>query len=136
MPDAVGMRVYAKHKAFYDKLQADVAAASRKGLADPDAALAQVAVSGPAAQAVALVGAFKPAVLLISGCQDNQTSMDGEHNGAFTEKLLRVWNNGGFRGNYAGFHARIRAAMPASQSPNLFTLGPAATLQAQAPFMV
>jgi hypothetical protein len=28
------------------------------------------------------------------GCQDNQTSMDGDHNGAFTEQLLKVWNQG------------------------------------------
>jgi hypothetical protein len=62
--------------------------------------------------------------------------MDGDHNGAFTEKLLRVWNNGAFSGNYATFHARIRAALPATQSPNLFTLGPAAPFLAQAPFTV
>ena len=134
MPDSVGLRVYAKHKAMYDKLQAEVASAARKAQTDPDAALAQVALTGPAAQATALVGAFKPAVILISGCQDNQTSLDGEHNGAFTEKLLRVWNNGGFNGSYSSFHARIRAAMPASQSPNLFVLGPAAAFLAQQPF--
>ena len=139
MPDAVGLRVYAKHAAFYDKLQADVAqqaAAARKALADPDAALAQVALTGPAAQATALVGAFRPAVVLISGCQDNQTSMDGDHNGAFTEKLLRVWNGGTFKGNYRTFHARIRAALPSSQSPNLFALGPAAAFLGQQPFTV
>lgn len=136
MPIAVGLRVYGAHKAFYDKLQAEVAKAAGKPVADPDAALAQVALTGPAAQAVALVGAFKPAVLLISGCQDNQTSMDGEHNGAFTEQLLKVWNQGAFSGSYAAFHARIRAAMPASQSPNLFALGPATPFVAQAPFTV
>ncbi|MEP7099376.1 MAG: caspase family protein, partial [Burkholderiales bacterium] len=79
MPDAVARRVYDEHKAFYDKLQADVAAAARKTFTDPDAALAQV---GAANEASALVGRFNPAVVLISGCQDNQTSMDGEHNGA------------------------------------------------------
>lgn len=139
MPDAVGLRVYAKHAAFYDKLQADVAkqaAAARAVAGDPDAALAQVALTGPAAQATALVGTFKPSVVLISGCQDNQTSMDGEHNGAFTEKLLKVWNGGAFKGSYTSFHARIRAAMPASQSPNLFALGPAAAFLAQQPFTV
>lgn len=139
MPDAVGRRVYAAHQAMYDQLQKDVAQATqaaRKAAVDPDAALAQVAVSGPALQATTLVGRFKPAVLLISGCQDNQTSMDGENNGAFTEKLLRVWNHGKFTGNYVGFHARIRAALPATQSPNLFTLGPAAAFLQQAPFSV
>ena len=133
MPDAVALRVYSKHKGFYDKLQADVSKAAGKVTVDPDQALALV---GAAAQATAVVGIFKPAVVLISGCQDNQTSMDGDHNGAFTEKLLKVWNNGGFNGSYKAFHARIRAALPASQSPNLFVLGPAANLLAQTPFTV
>ena len=146
MPDAVALRVYDANKTFYDQLQANVAKQvdvarqlAARPPADPDAALAQVAqvaLTGPAAQATALVGAFKPAVLLISGCQDNQSSMDGEHNGAFTEKLLQVWNHGRFSGSYASFHARIRAAMPASQSPNLFALGPAAAFVQQAPFSV
>jgi hypothetical protein len=138
MPDAVGMRVYTKHAAFYDKLQSEVAkqaAAARKSV-DPDAALAQVAVTGPAAHAIALVGRFKPSVVLISGCQDNQTSMDGDNNGAFTEKLLKVWNGGAFKGNYRSLHARIRAALPASQSPNLFALGPADAFLNQQPFTV
>jgi hypothetical protein len=133
MPEAVAMRVYAGHKAFYDKLQADVARAAGPAVTDPDAALALV---GAAAHANALVGRFKPAVILISGCQDNQTSMDGEHNGAFTEKLLKVWNHGAFQGDYGSFHARVRAALPASQSPNLFTLGKAAAFLAQGPFVV
>jgi hypothetical protein len=30
-------------------------------------------------------------VLLLSGCQDNQTSSDGSTNGLFTEKLKQVW---------------------------------------------
>ncbi len=141
MPAAVGQRVYAAHQAMYDRLQADVAlraAAVRKAAAvvDPDAALAQLAVTGPSGQAQVLVGPFKPAVLLISGCQDNQTSMDGEHNGAFTEQLLRVWAQGAFEGTYASLHARVRAALPATQSPNLFTLGPAAAFLKQQPFKV
>ena len=85
---------------------------------------------------VGIVAKFNPAVILISGCQDNQTSMDGEHNGAFTEQLLKIWNQGGFAGNYANFHARIKARMPASQTPNLFTLGSAGTFLAQKPFSV
>jgi hypothetical protein len=133
MPDAVGRRVYASHQAFYDKLQTDVAAAAAKAYVDPDAALANV---GAAATAVKLVGEFKPAVVLISGCQDNQTSMDGEHNGAFTEALLRAWKHGGFKGDYTSFHARIRASMPATQTPNLFVLGGAAGFLKQAPFTV
>ena len=39
------------------------------------------------------------------------------------QRLMRVWNQGSFRGNYGAFHTRIRAALPPGQSPNLFTLG-------------
>lgn len=134
MPLAVGMRTYRAHQAFYDKLQKDVAAASDKSTEpDPDAALAQLAVSP---RLTAIAKKFRPAVLLISGCQDNQTSMDGEHNGAFTEQLLRVWNHGAYQGNYAKFHAEIRAGMPSTQSPNLFTLGSSARFLKQPPFTV
>ncbi|MEP7298741.1 MAG: caspase family protein [Burkholderiales bacterium] len=133
MPAAVAMRVYRDHAAFYDKLQLDAEKAAGKATVDPDAALAQV---GAAAHATELVGTFKPAVVLISGCQDNQTSMDGEHNGAFTEQLLKVWDQGKFKGSYATLHARVRGAMPPTQSPNLFTLGKAATFLKQAPFKV
>ncbi len=133
MPDAVAMRVYGAHQAQYDALQSAVfKAAAAARVDDPDAALAQVAVSGPAAQALTLTGPFRPAVLLISGCQDNQYSMDGEHNGAFTEQLLRTWNLGRFRGSWAQLHAQVRAAMPPSQSPNLFVLGPPADAAALA----
>jgi hypothetical protein len=133
MPPAVAMRVYREHAAFYDKLQADVGKAAGRKIVDPDAALAQV---GGAAAATALVGKFNPAVVLISGCQDNQTSMDGDHNGAFTEQVLKVWNHGAFTGNYASFHSRVRAGLPPTQSPNLFTLGQAADFVAQTPFTV
>jgi hypothetical protein len=133
MPQAVAMRTYRDHQAFYDKLQQDVAKAAGQAPTDPDTAIAQVAVSG---RLSAIVSRFDPAVILVSGCQDNQTSMDGEHNGAFTEQLLKIWNQGGFQGNYANFHARIKARMPATQSPNLFTLGAAGAFLAQQPFSV
>ena len=137
MPPAVAMRVYREHQAFYDQLQTEVAKAAGKAPADPDTALANVAVNvATSGRLTALVTDFKPAVLLVSGCQDNQTSMDGDHNGAFTEQLLKVWNNGGFAGNYALFHARIKARMPPTQSPNLFALGNAAAFLKQAPFTI
>ena len=133
MPDSVARRVYEQHKTFYDQLQHDVVNAAGKAAVDPDVALALV---GAAGEATALVGRFDPAVILISGCQDNQTSMDGDHNGAFTEQLLKVWNHGAFVGNYSSLHARVRAGMPASQSPNLFVLGKAASFLTAAPFSV
>ena len=133
MPAEIADRVYAAHKDFYDQLQMEALRETRASIQNPDAALALV---GTSSQAAALVGAFKPSVLLISGCQDNQTSMDGDHNGAFTGQLLKVWNQGKFIGNYTTFHARIRAGLPATQSPNLFTLGNCKTFLAQTPFQV
>jgi metacaspase-1 len=133
MPAAVAARVYNAHKAFYDKLQADVTKAAGGRVVDPDAALSQV---GAAGQAASVVAKFEPAAVLISGCQDNQTSMDGDYNGAFTEQLLKVWDNGAFTGTYGSFHTRIRAGLPDSQSPNLFVLGSAAEFLAQAPFSI
>jgi len=133
MPEAVAMRTYREHQAFYDKLQRDVAAAAGRRIVDPDTALANVTVSG---RLTGVVDKFKAACILVSGCQDNQTSMDGDHNGAFTEQLLHVWNDGKFSGNYANFHARVKARLPPTQSPNLFTLGSAGMFLAQAPFTV
>lgn len=101
--------------------------------ADPDQALAMVEAP---ANGAAAVDKFKPAVILVSGCRDNQTSMDGERNGAFTTRLLEVWDKGAFQGNYETFHARIRAGLPRSQSPNLFVLGKARAFLAQKPFTV
>jgi hypothetical protein len=133
MPPAVGIRTYLAHQAFYDKLQHDIAKANAGVAIDPDEALAGVAVSHRLTQ---IAKRFKPRAILISGCQDNQSSYDGDHNGAFTERLLTVWNNGRFEGNYATFHARIKAGMPAEQTPNLFTMGPAASFLQQQPFSV
>ena len=131
MPPAVGMRVYNAHKAWYDQLQADIAKAAGGRVTDPDTAIAQVAVS---VRLTGIVKKFEPSVVLVSGCQDNQFSMDGNQNGAFTEQVLRIWNNGAFEGNHAQFHARVRAGLPPTQSPNLFTLGPAAAFLKQRPF--
>ena len=133
MPAAVAMRVYREHQAFYDQLQLDVAKAAGQAPVDPDTALASVAASS---RLSAIVKKFNAAAVLISGCQDNQTSLDGDHNGAFTEQLLRVWSNGRFTENYGMFHARIKAALPATQTPNLFTLGRAGAFLAQTPFTV
>lgn len=112
MPGAIARRVYAAHSAFYDDLQTAVLRAAES--------------AQPA----------KPAVVLISGCQDNQTSLDGEHNGAFTEAVLKVWNGGRYAGSLSRFHALVRAALPPTQSPNLFAMGPAAALLKAQPFKV
>ena len=74
-------------------------------------------------------------VVLISGCQDNQVSLDGQRNGLFTEKLLQVYNGGKFKGSLKAFHAAILNLMPFTQSPNYFPVGAKnAKFEAAAPF--
>jgi hypothetical protein len=132
MPPSIGLRTYEKHKEFYDKLQRDVLkAAGKETEPEPGRATAPTAVSP---RQVAIANAFKPGVILISGCQDNQTSMDGDQNGAFTEQLLQVWNDGRFSGNYAKFHAVIKSRLPDTQTPNLFTLGDISSFVVEQPF--
>ena len=131
MPANIARQVYLKHKDQYDGIQRAVAKSA--GGESPDAALARVPVSQ---RLTKIAGRCSASVILISGCQDNQLSMDGVANGAFTEKLLTVWNNGAFNGNYTRFHGAILANMPASQSPNLFQLGPAAGFAEQPVFSI
>ena len=85
---------YTKHKQLYDDIQKSVPS-SRASQGD--------------------VGAT---VVLVSGCQDDQLSLDGFANGRFTEELLKVWDNGAWKGSYPNFHETIRSGMPATQQPN------------------
>jgi hypothetical protein len=62
-------------------------------------------------------------VILISGCQDNQLSLDGDRNGLFTQQLLAVWDDGKWKGSYSRFHKAVGARMPPTQSPNYFVVG-------------
>lgn len=76
-------------------------------------------------------------VILISGCQDNQTSLDGNRNGLFTEKLRKAWANGKFKGTYRTFRNKIASTMPGSQTPNYFVTGVSnAKFEAQKPFSI
>ncbi|MBP2405891.1 putative protein containing caspase domain protein [Streptomyces netropsis] len=79
-------------------------------------------------------------ILLISGCQDDQTSMDGPVNGAFTGALLSVWAGGtGFSGDYRVLHHRIKQELRGAylQSPNLFLAGrPDPEFVEQRPFSI
>lgn len=80
---------------------------------------------------------LRASVRLISGCQDNQVSMDGFFNGRFTEELLKVWNNGRFTGNYHTFHKTIVNGMPPTQTPNHFHIGQAdPAFDGQVPFTI
>ena len=76
-------------------------------------------------------------LLLISGCQDNQLSLDGDRNGLFTQQLLAVWNGGSWTGGHVPFHKAIGAKMPPTQSPNYFRAGATSPdFEAQTPFTI
>lgn len=63
-------------------------------------------------------------VVLISGCQDNQLSLDGTYNGLFTATLHTVWNGGLFRGGHRRLRNQLSARMPDTQTPNFSVVGP------------
>lgn len=112
IPQQAAMADFARNKARYTALQ--YAAGSRKRAAGIEAC-----------------------VLLISGCQDNQLSNDGDANGLFTSTLLEVWAGGSFAGDYRAFHKAIVQQMPPSQTPDYTIVGrqdPA--MEAQVPFTV
>ena len=64
-------------------------------------------------------------VVLISGCRDDQLSLDGFSNGLFTENVLAVWDDGKWNdgGGYQQFHEAIRSRMPNEQQPNYSRVG-------------
>ena len=97
LPLDVMVKTYRDHRDEYDEIQKSLPTASK-----------------------ADVGA---SVLLISGCQDDQTSLDGMANGLFTEKLLGTWDNGSWKGDYRSFHKAILAEMPGDQQPNYMSVG-------------
>ena len=109
MPPDVALKTYRRNKALYEGIQKPVGASEKARV--------------------------RATVLLISGCQDNQLSMDGNRNGLFTEKLRKVWRGGKFTGTHKQFRNKIAALMPASQTPNYFKVGAAnAAFEAQKPF--
>lgn len=97
MPIEKAMEVYLENKELYDEIQRDTSGTEEEDV--------------------------MASVLLISGCLDHQTSMDGERNGLFTSKLRMVWNDGKFKGNYKTFHKRIKKTMPVNQTPNYYWTG-------------
>ena len=101
MPREVAQTVYEANKSTYDGIQAAV----------------------PCGDTVE-IGAH---LVLLSGCQDNQTSADGAGNGLFTQTLLEVWEDGQYDGGHRRFWREIVKRMPPWQSPNWFTVGPTNT---------
>jgi hypothetical protein len=111
LPLPQSLRVYRANKAEYDAIQKTTPTANLKSV--------------------------RCTTVLISGCMDNQTSMDGPRNGAFTGMLRKVWNNGKFAGGYQAFRNAITSRMPPSQTPNYFVVGAAnLAFEAQKPFTV
>jgi len=98
MPRDVALQTYRLHRDLYDPLLEK---------ADPVKAKREVQAS----------------VILISGCQDNQYSSDGDFNGLFTGTMLQVWHQGKFKGSYRKFHKVIKQRMPPDQTPNFFRIG-------------
>ena len=62
-------------------------------------------------------------IVLLAGCQDDQTALEGDGHGRFTEELLRAWNGGRYPGSHRELIDQIRAAMPPRQQPDLFVCG-------------
>jgi metacaspase-1 len=111
MPDEVVRSTYDANKEMYDEIQKSL----------PPFDMANIGAS----------------VILTSGCQDNQTSLDGDKNGLFTQTLLKVWADGEFKSSYRTFWKHIARDMPPWQSPNLFIVGtPNQTFARQTPFTV
>jgi hypothetical protein len=111
MPRDVMIATYEANDDLYDGIQSSVATAPK-----------------------ADIGAT---VLLISGCQDEQLSLDGFSNGLFTENLRAVWDDGAWRGGHAAFHEAIRSRMPSRQQPNYTRVGAANdAFEQQGPFTI
>jgi len=71
------------------------------------------------------LSAVKATGVLISGCRDNQTSQDGDVNGAFTAAFLSAWEDGDFKGDHSELHKAVVKSLKEQgyeQVPNLQTV--------------
>lgn len=66
---------------------------------------------------------IRASIILISSAQDNQEAYDGDPHSRFTTVLLKIWNEGSFKGDYHLFYEQIVADMEWSQTPNLLLEG-------------
>jgi hypothetical protein len=96
-PFDITINAYSQNKAMYDAIQYAVSHEELKKI--------------------------QASVILISACQDNQTSWDGASNGVFTSILKKVWNSGAFDGDYIKFHKTITQLSPSTQTPNYLLVG-------------
>lgn len=108
MPAKIADAVYKKNEAFYRSLQ--------------QATKEQKLKKG------SLKDAMQASGILIGAAQDGHSSYDGNRNGAFTEQLKKVWNNGNFNANYISFKQQIADRLKNQQvddpqNPNYFLFG-------------
>jgi hypothetical protein len=75
-------------------------------------------------------------VIALSACQDDQLAADGGTDGLYTTNLLKVWDQGRFKGDYPGLVNAIRSMMPANQTPGYEVLGTGATFLGDQPFAI
>lgn len=97
MPMDVEERTYAAHRRTYDRIQRSVAPRTSADV--------------------------KATIELVSGCQDNQESLDGRVNGLFTEELLKAWGDGSFTGSVKKLRDVVSKRMPPTQTPNYYVVG-------------
>jgi hypothetical protein len=107
-----------------DKELEDAAKAKRLPLDATKREFAQHAQQYHARKAVPQ-SAVKATGVLISGCRDNQTSQDGDVNGAFTAAFLDAWKDGDFEGDHSELHEAVCKTLKEldyEQVPNLQTV--------------
>ncbi len=123
IPPQIGRKTYLQHKAFYKTFNAE--ALKPKGRRKIDLN----------------VNTIKASVRLLSSSQEFQPSMAETRafpeNSLFTAVLMKSWNKGKFKGNYAQFVKKVKSQMPIEQMPNHFTIGKNNTLfDSQRPFTI
>ena len=85
---------------------------------------------------------YKATVLTLSACRDEEVAADGDTHGLYTTKLLDVWNEGAFAGNYRQFQDQIATAVSSAatlasqvQNPQYVIYGePNDAFEAEQPF--
>ena len=65
----------------------------------------------------------RASVILISGCQDNQLSLDGDRNGLFTQTLLGVWDDGKWKAATASSGRRSAPRCRRRRARTIFRVG-------------
>lgn len=91
--------------------------------------------AGPSAKTASSLAA---SVILISGCQDGESSWDNGTGGDFTQALKKVWADGGFAGTHLEFWKAISAGdLEPTQNPNYYPVGAAnPDFESERPFTI